>query len=81
MKCSDQLSQLFKINLERKIENYMNEINNISYNELSLKNLMILFRNKLTLAQIYRKIGVDEKCEEMLELVWQDMLYNQRFFI
>jgi hypothetical protein len=41
----------------------------------------VLFRNKLSLAQFYRRMGVDEKSEEMLELVWQDMLYNQRFFV
>jgi hypothetical protein len=79
-RCSEQLSTLFKAKLERRIEQYISDVAGVSHGEVNIKGLFTIFKSKYGLAYLYRRIGVSEKAKEVLELLWQDMIFNQRHY-
>jgi hypothetical protein len=56
------------------------DIASVIQNEINIKSLYSIFKSKYGLAYIYRKIGVNEKAQEVLDLLWQDILFNQKHF-
>lgn len=56
------------------------DIDNVHHSEINIKGLFTIFKAKYGLAYLYRRIGVSEKAKEVLELLWQDMIFNQRFY-
>ena len=74
------LTNLVKTQLEKRIDQYTNDIAAVLKSELTIKGLFTIFKSKYGLAYLYRRLGVNDKAKELMELLWLDMVFYQKLF-